>query len=230
MFVESFIFFFLVKSKLIYFLAQCYQSDSTINGNWEILLFFFLQEFKSCTLKIFFPKGNLARQTFFFAEIRRDSASFLFFFFNECLCLDKNFQSQLSTFSVTGANCTSQLLLCNVSKRMFSGQLDILCVLMFPASLLCLSAEFPAALKLIKIRVSRRQGKKSLCLLHLLDQLISLHKKHPDLKISFIALKSFNLIMYVYVLLHLQLNLSNNQLVKQIFVYTIVSGPLLQFM
>lgn len=68
----------------------------------------------------------------------------------------------------------------------------MLCVLMFPASLLCLSAEFPAALKLIKIRVSRRQGKKSLCLLHLLDQLISLHEKHPGLKMLFIALKSLS--------------------------------------
>lgn len=79
----------------------------------------------------------------------------------------------------------------------------MLCVLVFPASLRCLSAEFPAALKLIKIRVSRRQGGKSLCLLHLLDQLISLHEKHPGLKILLIALKSLDLIMGMYVLLHL---------------------------
>lgn len=66
----------------------------------------------------------------------------------------------------------------------------MLYVLVFPASLLCLSAELPAASKLIKIRVSRRQGKESLCLLHLLDQLISLQEKHPGLKVLFIALKS----------------------------------------
>lgn len=115
--------------------------------------------------------------------------SFSKMYFNECLCLDKNSYSCLSALSVTWANYTSQLLLCNVSKGMFSGQLDMFCVLVFPASLLCLSAEFPAASKLIKIRVSRRQGKESLCLLHLLDQLISLQEKHPALKMLFIALK-----------------------------------------
>lgn len=59
----------------------------------------------------------------------------------------------------------------------------MLYVRLFPASLLCLSAEFPAVSKLIKIRVSGSQGKESLCLLHLLDQLISLQEKHPGLKI-----------------------------------------------
>lgn len=68
----------------------------------------------------------------------------------------------------------------------------MLYVLVFPASLLCLSAEFPAASKLIKIGVNRRQGKESLCLLHLLDQLISLPRKSPTLELLFIALKSLS--------------------------------------
>lgn len=148
----------------------------------------YLQKFKPHTLADFFQRKP-CKKTFFLKFEETLQASYIF---NECSCLDKNFYSFLSTFSVTQANCTSQLLLCNVSKGMFSGQLDMLCVLVFPASLLCLSAEFPAASKLIKIGVSRRQGNESLCLLHLLDQLISLQEKHPGLKSLFIALKSLN--------------------------------------
>lgn len=151
----------------------------------------YLQKFKPHSLTDFFPKKTLQdRLSFFLKSEETLQASYIF---NECSCLDKNFYSFLSTFSVTWANCTSQLLLCNVSKGMFSGQLDMLCVLVFPASLLCLSAEFPAASKLIKIGVSRRQGNESLCLLHLLDQQEKhLQEKHPGLKSLFIALKSLN--------------------------------------